>query len=138
MDSKTSISVGHEHINFIHTFNNINEWHTHIKDFRKVDKIIYITINIWKKQINVGLITIKRMMKIEEVWMIINKATSRRTSEIHNILVKEKHKNDIIFPFKYIYKKEYLREWIRIEFDWNDRCYDALYDAWYNKQDVII
>ena len=58
--------------------------------------------------------------------------------EIHNILVKEKHKNDIIFPFKYIYKKEYLREWIRKEFDWNDRCYDALYDAWYNKQDVII
>ena len=35
--SKTSISVGHEHINFIHTFNNLSEWH-HI--YVNVEKLI--------------------------------------------------------------------------------------------------
>ena len=43
-----------------------------------------------------------------------------------------------MFPFRYLYNKEYLREWLRKEFDWNDRCYDKLYDAWYSKQDEII
>lgn len=138
--SETSISVGHEHINFIDTFNNLNEWHQHIRNRRKVDKIIYITINTMLEA-NQRWINNSQKNKPgedrlpEEDRQLIH---LKEHQEIHNTLVKEKHENDIIFPFKYIYKKEYLREWLRTEFDWNDRCYDALYDAWYNKQDVII
>ena len=50
----------------------------------------------------------------------------------------EKKTEDILLPMKYIYNKEYLRKFLSTEFEWDDRCYDALYDAWYIKQDVII
>lgn len=139
--SETSISVGHEHINFIHTFNNLSEWHHHIRERRKVDKIIYITINTMEEA-NQRWINNSQKNNPEDNRRLPDDYRQQEHleehQEIHNILVKEKHENDIIFPFKYIYKKEYLREWMRKEFDWNDRCYDALYDAWYNKQDVII
>ena len=39
--SKTSISVGHEHINFIHTFNNLNEFYTHIQIVEKLISNLY-------------------------------------------------------------------------------------------------
>jgi len=50
----------------------------------------------------------------------------------------EKKTEDILLPMKYIYNKEYLRRFLSTKFEWDDRCYDALYDAWYSKQDVII
>ena len=31
---------------------------------------------------------------------------------------KYKKPQDLILPFKYIYKKEYLRKWIENNFDW--------------------
>ena len=95
------------------------------------------------KQTNVGLTTIKRMMILLQVWQYIQiKLQKKHTFLIHLDISKapEKYKKpqDLILPFKYIYKKEYLRKWIENNFDWRDWLFDEIYDAWYNKQTVII
>tara|TARA_B100001057_G_scaffold39408_1_gene35465 strand:- start:595 stop:1374 length:780 start_codon:yes stop_codon:yes gene_type:complete len=140
-NSETSVSVGHDHINFVHTFGSFKEWHEHIFDRRKTNKIIYITINTlaeanqrWVNNSHKNDPNDRRRLPDKERGL----HHLGEHQEIHNIILKEKRTNDIIFPFKYLYNKEYLREWLRNEFDWNDRCYDALYDAWYIKQDVIL
>jgi len=139
--SNTSVSVGHEHINFFHTFGNLNEWHQHIRDRRKTDKIIYMTISTLDEA-NQRWINNSQKNNPDDNRRLPTEDESLKHfhhhKEIHDIVAKEKHDCDMIFPFRYIYKKELLREWLREEFDWNDRCYDALYDAWYSKQDVII
>ena len=139
--SNTSVSVGHDHINFIHTFGNMNEWHHHIIDRRKTQRIIYLTINTleeanqrWVNNSHKNNPTDRRRLPDNE--RALHHLGEHQ--EIHNMVLKEKRTCDTMFPFKYIYNKEYLRQWLIREFDWNDRCYDKLYDAWYEKQDIII
>ena len=141
--SNTSISVGHEHIGFLHTFKGLKEFYTHIKDFRNIDVVVYININDkneadqrWvnndKKNDNV----------ITSMAVYPDKVTEEEHFSDHLDISKavEKYKTpqDLILPFKYIYKKEYLRKWIENNFDWRDWLFDEIYDAWYNKQTVII
>jgi len=137
--SETSISAGHEHINFIHTFGGLKEFQTHIEDFRKNDKVIYITINSIAEAEQRWINNSKKNLLDNEFCSLLDDETEQQNHleehiKIYNIVNTEKRKKDIILPMKYIYKKEYLRNFLRNEFEWNDRCYDVLYDAWYDKQ----
>ena len=53
------------------------------------------------KQINVGLIILKRMMILLQVWQYIQIKHRRTHFSDHLDISKavEKHKNDLIFPF---------------------------------------
>ena len=139
--SNTSISVGHDHINFIHTFGDMIEWHHHIVERRKVQRIIYLTINTLEEA-NQRWVNNSHKNNPNDGRRLPDKERALHHlgehQEIHNMLLKEKRTCDTVFPFKYLYNKEYLRQWLIGEFDWNDRYYDKLYDAWYIKQDVII
>ena len=141
--SKTSVSVGHEHINFIHTFNSLKEFYVHMKDYRKNDKVLYIIINSiqeanqrWVNNSikNLAQIPIERLPEDKD----LQKTHFLEHKEITDMVKSEKKPEDILLPMKYIYNKEYLRRFLSTEFEWDDRCYDALYDAWYSKQDIII
>jgi hypothetical protein len=143
--SKTSVSVGHEHVNFIHTFNSLKEFYVHMKDYRKNDIVLYITINSieeanqrWVNNSiknledqNTGPIERLPEKDLQQTHFLEHK-------EITDMVKLEKKTEDILLPMKYIYNKEYLRRFLSTKFEWDDRCYDALYDAWYSKQDVII
>ena len=134
--SKTSISVGHEHIGFLHTFKRLQEFYVHMNDYRKNDKVIYITINTQEEADQRFLNNTNKNNPNNTDWE--RKSHFWYHRRIYKKVVEQKQSCDIILPMRYIYKKEYLREWLRKEFDWNDKCYDALYDAWYSKQDVIL
>ena len=134
--SKTSISVGHEHIGFLHTFKRLQEFYVHMNDYRKNDKVIYITINTQEEADQRFLNNTNKNNPNNTDWE--RKSHFWHHRRIYKKVIEQKQSCDMILPMRYIYKKEYLREWLRKEFDWNDRCYDALYDAWYSKQDVIL
>lgn len=139
--SNTSISVGHEHISFAHTFNGLNQFNTHMRNFRKNDKIIYISITTMEEANQRWINNSHKNNPDDKRRLPDEKRASIHLGEhqeIHDIILRDKVKSDVIFPFRYLYNKEYLRNWLEQEFDWNDRCYDKLYDAWYNKQDIIL
>ena len=116
-----------------------------MKDYRKNDIVLYITINSieeanqrWVNNSiknledqNTG--PIERLPEKE-----LQQTHFLEHNEITDMVKLEKKTEDILLPMKYIYNKEYLRRFLSTKFEWDDRCYDALYDAWYSKQDVII
>ena len=151
--SKTSISVGHEYVNFLNTFGTLKEFYTHIEDFRKVDTVIYITVND-KKDADQRWFNNARKNLLQEPGVSSKKGAVYPNTNYPNKDIEEAHlaehlelaktvsqhkrPQDLILPFRYIYNKEYLRKWISNEFDWKDWLFDDMYDAWYNKQTVII